>query len=62
MAGGRLAGPMKPYQTEASKPAKPDSAMVGTSGKMGLRAALVGNVRQLDARRALEQRDGQVRR
>ena len=31
---------MKPYQTDASKPAKPDSAMVGASGKMGLRPEL----------------------
>ena len=34
------AGPTTPYQTEASKPGKPDSAIVGTSGKIGERFSL----------------------
>src|SRR5437867_10312614 len=32
MAGGILAGPIRPYHTVASNPGKPDSAMVGTLG------------------------------
>ena len=32
MATGILPGPTRPYQVVASKPGKPDSAMVGTLG------------------------------
>ena len=32
MATGILAGPTRPYQVVASKPGKPDSAIVGTFG------------------------------
>ena len=37
---GVAAGATSPYQTEASKPGNPDSAMVGTSGKLALRLGL----------------------
>ena len=37
---GVPAGAIRPYQTEASKPGKPDSAMVGTSGSRLERFAL----------------------
>ena len=40
MGLGVATGATKPYQTEASKPGKPDSAMVGTSGKLLVRLAL----------------------
>ena len=40
MGLGVAAGATKPYQTDASKPGKPDSAMVGTSGNMELRLGL----------------------
>ena len=37
---GVAAGATRPYHTEASKPGKPDSAMVGVSGKIAVRVGL----------------------
>ncbi|MCY1202392.1 hypothetical protein D9M72_138780 [compost metagenome] len=41
MAGGVPLGAHRPYQVLMSKPGKPDSAMVGTSGNSATRCATV---------------------
>ena len=40
MSSGVPAGAAMPHQLDAMKPGKPDSAMVGTSGSIGMRCSV----------------------
>ena len=61
MSGGVLAGMNSAYHDDTSKPGTPDSAMVGSSGAVGNRCAVVtAEPAQLAGAHRLEQRAGGV--